>query len=405
MNFVKGLIRSACRRAGLIVLSPAEHAALKTQGPPAGWRSTASAELRHEVRPLSSVVGSRLPYETAVTSESLATFRASDGYADLVAYLEHYPRRCGLSPHDRAELFSIVRMKRPKVIAEVGTGSAGTTEIMARALWENAKGVIHTADAREAGRCPAIIETWPAAIRDKTHFHPLNSMDFFAELDRRGIAPDMIVVDDDHDFESALFDLRMAARLVRPTGIVVLCRGDRSGPAQAAQFLLGRHPAWWPVGGITAAFDPSRPFDTTRTSPATTSLIVLRAPERLSISVDPHFWRLAGIGTSAVDGLSFDLPAQVTAGTLHYEASLSRPADAGILHAAEPKADGSMRLDLDGQARKIAQAFAAPLTCGAPPEDRSQADATLEIELRWTADPGAPPLALADVPAPLVNQR
>jgi hypothetical protein len=51
----------------------------------------------------------------------------------------------------------LIRTLRPQAVAEVGTLFAGTTEVMARALWENGSGVIHTADPYGADRCPEII--------------------------------------------------------------------------------------------------------------------------------------------------------------------------------------------------------------------------------------------------------
>ena len=56
-----------------------------------------------------------------------------------------------MSGHSRAVLFSLIRMHRPQVVAEIGTLHAGATEIMARALWENGTGIVYTTDVTAAG--------------------------------------------------------------------------------------------------------------------------------------------------------------------------------------------------------------------------------------------------------------
>jgi hypothetical protein len=50
-------------------------------------------------------------------------------------------------------------MLRPKVVAEVGTLFAGTTETLARALWENGEGVVHTTDPFGCGARSLVDET------------------------------------------------------------------------------------------------------------------------------------------------------------------------------------------------------------------------------------------------------
>ena len=47
-------------------------------------------------------------------------------------------------------------------------------------------------------------------------------MDFFARMVLEGKVFDLLLIDGNHDYEYALFDLQMAARLVRPGGIVVM---------------------------------------------------------------------------------------------------------------------------------------------------------------------------------------
>jgi hypothetical protein len=107
----------------------------------------------------------------------------------------------------------------------------------------NGAGIIHTTDPFGAERCPEIIATWPAELREVTRFYPLSSMDFFLELERQKVALDMVLVEGNHDYEFASFDLLMAARSLRPGGIVVMDNAEQSGPFHAARTFLGANPS------------------------------------------------------------------------------------------------------------------------------------------------------------------
>src|SRR5260370_37731427 len=201
------------------------------------------------IRPLAPLIGSEITGSVAITAETMAVWRRTSAYFELLTYFESYPPRSLMGPHSRAILFSLIRMLRPKVVAEVGTLFAGTTETLARALFENGEGVIHTTDPFGADRCPAIIGTWPRELQEITEFHPLNSMDFFGALAQRRITLDMVLVDGSHDYEYALFDLQMAARLLRPGGIIVMDNSDQTGPFHASREFVARNPAWQEIGG------------------------------------------------------------------------------------------------------------------------------------------------------------
>jgi len=360
---------------------------------------SASPVALDEVRPLVPIVGSKIPIRTATSHALIVEMRGSSAYSEILAYFANYPARSLMSDHSRAILFTLIRMLRPKVIAEVGTRSAAATEVMARALWENAKGALYTTDPLGAERCPEIIRSWPQELRDKTHFRPLNSMDFFFELGRKHVMLDMVLVDGNHDFEFALFDLQMAAKLLRPGGIVVMDNAEQSGPFQAARTFMASQPAWRELGGAIASFNPSLPFDATRASLPDTSFVVLQAPDYVPIGVGPHSWGQTTTKSSFLDGFSLDLPAQVTAGTLSYQAILRSFASAST-EVPEIKTLGSVRLDLTGPATMLAHKFETPLRSDMQSR-YDDAEFTVEIDLSWQADPAAPPLALARVPVPL----
>jgi len=225
-------------------------------------------------------------------------------------------------------------------------------------------------------------------------------MDFFGTLAQRRIALDMVLVDGSHDYEYALFDLQMASRLLRPGGIIVMDNSDQTGPFHASREFVGRNPAWQEIGGAIAAYDPSRPFDQTRSSmPPGTFFVVLKSPDFLSISSGPHGWGQSPTALPSITGLRLDLPDQVTSGTLSYEVFLRGFAD-GNRDIVELKNIGSIRIDLRGSAMTLTHPFTSPLHTDMTSR-YDEVGLYFEINLSWRADPGSPPLALLRVPTPL----
>lgn len=314
---------------------------------------------------------------------------STPAYADALAYFRDYPPRSLMSDHSRTVLYTLIRAMRPAVVAEVGTMYAGTAELMARALWENGTGILHTTDPLGGERCPAIIAQWPDELQRHVRFHALNSMDFFHHLDRQRLTLDLVLVDGYHDFEFALFDLQMAARLLRPGGIVVMDNGEQAGPFRASRSFLTGNPAWRELGSAIADHDRSAPFDATRASIPWTSFIVLQAPDHIPIGEELHSWERFGM-PSQFSGIRLELPDQRTAGYLHYQATLRAfQADGAI---PEARTIGKVRIDVD-RSMTIDHAFEAPLRFPAG------AQYSQEINIAWEADAGCPPLAVSVPPA------
>jgi predicted O-methyltransferase YrrM len=345
-----------------------------------------------EIRPLLPVAGPA-PITAITTPESIIEMQASAEYAKAKSYFSDYPARSMISDNSRAVLFSLIRTLRPQIVVEVGTLFAGTTEVMARALWENGEGILHTIDPYGADRCPAIFATWPQELRNVTRFHVLNSMDFFHWADSQRLTLDLVLVDGAHDYEFALFDLQMAARLLRPGGIVVMDNAEQIGPYKASRAFIDANPAWRELGQALASYDRADPFNLTRSSAFETSFVLLQAPTYFPVGEGPHSWGQMITTSCQLDGFILEPLPQATAGTLHYQAILRGFFRDGSI--PEAKIVDSVRLDVEGPA-KIAHEFKTPL--------RLAADAhhyTLEINLSWQADPGLSLLALAAVPAPL----
>jgi predicted O-methyltransferase YrrM len=315
-------------------------------------------------------------------------------YADVHAYFRDYPPRSLMSDHSRAVLFSLIRILRPTYIAEIGTFHAGTTEAMARAAWENNWGIIYTADPFGAERCPAIIGQWPEDLRKYVSFHPLSSMDFLSYLVQRRISLDFTLVDGNHDYEYALFDLLKAARMTRPSGLIVMDNAEQSGPFTAVRSFLAANPLWRELGSAVADHDPSNPFDASRASLPGTSFVILQAPAHLVVGDVPCSWGQAETDSARMAGLVFALPDQTTAGTLHYQVIFRsfKEGDEPI----EAKRIGRVRIGLPAGAT-LTHAFDDVLELPAGEKY------TVEIDMAWQADAGAPPLELISVPAPLAG--
>jgi predicted O-methyltransferase YrrM len=323
---------------------------------------------------------------------------SSDGYGRAFRYFSDYPARSFMSDHSRAVLYSLVRMMRPGLIAEIGTLHAGTTEVFARALHENGAGVVHTADPYGGERCPAIIAQWPLELQKHVQFHAKSSMDFFARMLLESKTFDIVLVDGNHDYEFALFDLQLAARTIRPNGVVVMDNAEQAGPFKAARQFLKENPAWREIGDSIARYDPLRPFERDRASLPETTFVLLQAPGYLSIGEGPHSWGQRWIDTPRLDGLAATVVGAAS-GTLFYHVYLRGFAN-GNRWVEEVRHEGSVRIDAPVSGKTVEHRFDRAMSVTAPSEF-DDALYTLELDLSWQADPGTSQLALEALPQPL----
>jgi predicted O-methyltransferase YrrM len=351
-----------------------------------------SPDHRVNVRPLAPLVTPKGQVS------DIAAVMASPEYADICAYFSLYPGRSLMSDHSRAVLFSLVRMLRPQLIAEIGTLHAGTTEVFARALWENGGGVVHTTDPYGGERCPAIMSQWPTELQRHAQFHAKSSMDFFSRMVLESKTFDLLLIDGNHDYEYALFDLQMAARLVRPGGIVVMDNAEQSGPFKATRLFLAANSAWREIGSSMANYHPFKPFERERASLPGTSFLLLLAPDHLSIGEGPHSWGQAWIDRPQLNGLRFHV-VQPCKGVLLYQIYLRGFANANRW-VKEERLEGSARIEIDHGEASIDHLLGRTLAVVSPPE-YDDALFTLELDLSWQADAGSPPLSLAALPAPI----
>ncbi|HMF69739.1 MAG TPA: class I SAM-dependent methyltransferase, partial [Phyllobacterium sp.] len=261
-------------------------------------------------QPLSRAIEVRALKEIAAPTgkpSDIVNLVSTPAYSDALAYFSEYPPRSILSDHSRAVIYTLIRTMRPDVVAEIGTMYAGTAEVMARALWENGTGIVHTTDPLGGDRCPQIIESWPQELQRLTRFHALNSMDFFHHLDRQQVTLDLVLVDGNHDFEFALFDLQMSARLLRPGGIVIMDNVEQTGPFKASQLFLANNGEWRELGSAVASHARSAPFDNARASIPGTSFVILQASNHIPVSEDFRSWGQVRTKSAHFDGIRLDL--------------------------------------------------------------------------------------------------
>ena len=344
-----------------------------------------------ECRPLQPVAKSKIKTNIEPPEHPLVDEIGKDRYRQIVSYFANYPARSLMSDHNRAILFILIQKLKPRAVAEIGTLYGGTSEVLARALWEcGSGGELHTADPFGANRIPPVLEAWPPELRNLTHFYAMNSMDFLLEIEHRHVPLDMVLVDGNHDYEFALFDLQMAARFLKPGGLILMDNAEQTGPLRASLDFMKANPAWREWGTALASHDPSNPFGGQRVSVPGTSLIILQSPTTVSIGPGAVSSAQQQVETCRIDGLRFDLPAQTTSGTLHYQA-IFRAFD-NKSEVPELKSIGHIDIEMTGAPLHIEHKLEAPLEL--EPAIRQ----TLEVELSWISRSGAQFLALDRFP-------
>lgn len=76
-------------------------------------------------------------------------------------------------------LFGMVRLFKPKLVLETGTGSGFSTIALAAALQENGSGHLHTVelDSRNVDRARCAIQVFDYKLLERVTFHTVNSLD------------------------------------------------------------------------------------------------------------------------------------------------------------------------------------------------------------------------------------
>lgn len=335
-----------------------------------------------------------------IDKEWIEKLLASEHFAAIESEFRGYPPSSFVSDTQRALLFCLIRVMKPRAVAEIGTAFCGTSEIIARALWENGTGILHTTDPFGAERAPPTIRKWPQPLQDVTRFYPLSSMDCFMMLSDAKTALDIAFVDGDHDFEFAYFDVLMAARLLRPGGILMIDNTNQTGPYYAAAQFLRDNPDWIELGDAMTGFRSSQPFSVPRSSLPNSDCLVLKAPDAYAIGRVPRTTAQFATGPR-ITGFSANIETPKFHGLLHYRFIL-RAFGSENREIEEYERAGKIALDSATAGRVLAHHLDAPLV-SLMHERHGDCRHTLEIELAWEGVGAQTTLHLSGAPQPLVG--
>jgi predicted O-methyltransferase YrrM len=257
--------------------------------------------------------------------DPLAVFSQAPELAQANAFFARSPSasRSLVSAVAQAMIYSLVRNLRPAHVFEIGTYLAGTAEAICRGLHANGRGILHTADPFGGDRVPPVLACWPAALRKHIRFYCCTSMEFFSKMiDASDIRPALVFIDGNHDFEYAAFDIGCAARLLHPSGFILVDNVSQAGPFWAARDFLTAHADWTECRVTDRSCDPSKAFDAERTNIPDTDLIVLRAPANRSVGERPVTFGEWPLRTTGFDGIAVPIGNLDGDGILHVQCVL-----------------------------------------------------------------------------------
>lgn len=327
-----------------------------------------------------------------ISAAGLAAWLGSEAFRRVQSFYYHYPRNSLQSDEARALLHHLIVMRRPERVLEIGTWHARTTEGMARALWEAGRGHIDTIDPFGGERCPPVIASFPPELQKLVTFRPENSATHFDRVLSSDVYYDLVLVDGNHEFEFALFDLLCAARLMRPGGLIVMDNIEQLGPRLATKLFLERNPDWRDVADVVRHIDLATPLAVPPASFPDTKFYLLEAPPHYVIREVPRIFGPTDVDRAEVEGIELELAAPVQ-GTLHllvYARTFDLPEPEELrceqtiaLDVPQLPADGRVRISLT---RPLRTAFPQP---GHPRR--------VEISLAFTGGAG---LALRSTPLP-----
>jgi predicted O-methyltransferase YrrM len=383
-------------RANTSYLNGTQHSVANPSDP------TLDEQWKIDLRELDRVVeGNGFPTTAPATMESVNRLLSSSVYKDIIRpYFADYPKMSLMWGECRAFIYGLVRMIRPEVVAEIGTYFAGTAEVFVRALWENGNGILYTTDPYGAERGPAVIRQWPAPLQELVRFSPEDSMMFLAKLARSKTLLDIILIDGNHEYEFAGFDLAVAARCMRPGGIIIMDNAEQTGPFEAARHFLAENPEWRELGTCISGFKPSDPFAMPRCSIPGTSFIVLQAPFRVTLGARLQSWGDEAVPSEAQSpGFVLEFSPQHCRGRLHFQA-VYRGFGGNGRTAEELKQQGSMPIELTGQEATVEHQFDEPMNSEVYARYFPHCHHTFEVELFWEPASDSGPLILSSRPRP-----
>jgi predicted O-methyltransferase YrrM len=319
----------------------------------------------------------------------IPTLVQSPAFADCERFFSDGPSatRSLLTPKAQALLYVTIRNLRPDHVLEIGTYKGGTTEGLARAVQANGQGVVHTVSPFDVERFERISARWPIELRRHVRYHPVDSMAFFMTADQERLQLKIVLIDGNHDYEFASFDIQAAARRLQPGGFIFIDNVSQAGPYFAVRDFLAQHPDWIDCCEVPWLPGIARAFDRNRTTIPETDFIVLRSPFHYSVGNRPTGFSEIEWTERPVTGLRL---------------SFAHPPEAGMLHIQCVLRGFSERLLAEivgeGQHAVAADASEVEISLIEPIEVAGRFDRYL-VE-PWLVWPGGRPLALNAPPQP-----
>ena len=131
-----------------------------------------------------------------------------------------------------------------------------------------------------------------------------------------------MLIDGNHDYEFASFDIQAAAHRLQPGGFIFIDNVSQAGPYFAMKDFLARHPDWIVCDETLTIPSNIRAFDGSRTTIPNTDFFVIRAPAHYTVGNRPKSFGEIPWTEAPVRGLrlSFTRPPEV--GTLHIQCVL-----------------------------------------------------------------------------------
>jgi predicted O-methyltransferase YrrM len=248
----------------------------------------------------------------------------SPTFGDCVRFFTDCPSatRSLLTDTAQALLYATIRNLRPDHVVEIGTYKGGTTEGLVRAVQANGHGVVHTVSPFDIERFERTAARWPVELRQRVRYHPVDSMAFFMTADQERIRLGVVLVDGNHDYEFASFDIQAAARRLQPGGFVFIDNVSQAGPYFAVRDFLAQHPDWIDCCEVPRPPSSTRAFDRNRTTIPQTDFIVLRAPFYYSVGHRPKSFGEIEWTEQPVTGLRLSFARRPDAGMLHIQCVL-----------------------------------------------------------------------------------
>jgi predicted O-methyltransferase YrrM len=313
----------------------------------------------------------------------------SPEFAETKRYFRDAPSaaRSLLNESSQALLYTVIRNLQPDHVVEIGTYKGGTSETLCRALHANGHGTLHTLSPFDAELFAANSQWWPEELQRVVQYYPMTSMEFFIVSDTMKLAFDLVLVDGNHDYEFANFDIQSAARRLTPGGFIFIDNVSQAGPFLAATEFLAAHPDWIDCGVRPLNTAREHAFDRSRSNVPLTDFFVFRASRYYTVGAKPQNFGEIGWTNAPVRGLRLSLAGRQAAGTLRVQCILRAFGDARI-----DELIGEAVRTIDGDSPEIAIEFTDPIAA-----DGEFRFYRVETWLIWI---GPRPLRLAKAPSP-----